>query len=66
MEIDEDLGDQPPAAAKVADSAMPPPLPPSTPAIQVLSRHSKEVRGHTSFLTLACFLPTTQPKTPMP
>ena len=66
MEIDEDLGDQPPAAAKGAGSAMPPPLPAPTPAIQVLSRHSKEVRGHTSFLTLACLLPTTQPKIPMP
>ena len=63
MEIDEDLSDQPPAAPKI-DSAMPPLLAP--PAIQVLSRHSKEVRGHTSFLTLACLLPTTQLKTPTP
>ena len=64
MEIYEDLGDQPPPAAPdVADSAMPsPPLPAPVPKIQALSRHSKEVRGHTSFLTLACLLPTTQPK----
>jgi tRNA (adenine57-N1/adenine58-N1)-methyltransferase catalytic subunit len=65
MEIDEEvLGDQPPAAPKVADSSMPsPPLPTPAPAIQVLSKHSKEARGHTSFLTLACLLPTTQSKT---
>jgi tRNA (adenine57-N1/adenine58-N1)-methyltransferase len=64
MEIDEDLGDQPPAAPDVADSAMPsPPLSAPAPTIQALSRHSKEVRGHTSFLTLACLLPATQPKT---
>jgi tRNA (adenine57-N1/adenine58-N1)-methyltransferase len=67
MEIDEEtLDDQLPAAPKVADSAMPSlPFPAPAPAIQVFSRHSKEVRGHTSFLTLACLLPTTQPKTPM-
>jgi hypothetical protein len=67
MEIDEEvLGDQLPAAPKVADSAMPSlPLPAPAPAMQVFSRHPKEVRGHTSFLTLACLLPTTQPKTPM-
>lgn len=65
MEMDEDLSDQPPAAPKI-DSAMPPPLPAPTPVIQVLSRHSKEVRGHTSFLTLACLLPTTQPKISTP
>lgn len=61
MEIDEEvLGDQPPAAPKVADNAMSSlPSPTPAPAIQVLSRHSKEVRGHTSFLTLACLLPTT-------
>lgn len=65
MEIDEEvLGDQPPAAPKVADSSMPsPPLPTPAPAIQVFSKHSKEARGHTSFLTLACLLPTTQSKT---
>ena len=37
-----------------------PPLPTTTtsaPDTQVLSRHSKEVRGHTSFLTFACLLP---------
>jgi tRNA (adenine57-N1/adenine58-N1)-methyltransferase catalytic subunit len=37
-----------------------PPLPTtstSAPDTQVLSRHSKEVRGHTSFLTFACLLP---------
>ncbi|KAH9025398.1 tRNA methyltransferase complex subunit Cpd1 [Lactarius pseudohatsudake] len=31
------------------------------PATQVLSRHSKEVRGHTSFLTFACLLPSQTP-----
>ena len=57
MEIDEDvLGNQPP----------PPPSPASAPVTQVLSKHPKEVRGHTSFLTFACLLPTTQAKTPMP
>ena len=44
----------------VADDAMPPPPAPA-PATQVLSRHSKEVRGHTSFLTFACLLPITRP-----
>lgn len=40
-----------------------PPMPASTPApapvpaTQVFSRHSKEVRGHTSFLTFACLPP---------
>jgi tRNA (adenine57-N1/adenine58-N1)-methyltransferase len=66
MEIDEeDLGNQLPPA--MADGSMPPPPSPApTPAIQVLSKHPKEVRGHTSFLTFACLLPTTQAKTPMP
>ena len=31
------------------------------PASQVFSRHSKEVRGHTSFLTFACLLPAQTP-----
>lgn len=31
------------------------------PATQVFSRHSKEVRGHTSFLTFACLLPAQTP-----
>jgi tRNA (adenine57-N1/adenine58-N1)-methyltransferase len=44
----------------VAATAAPPaPVPP----MQVLSRHSKEVRGHTSFLTFACLLPITRPQT---
>ena len=33
----------------------------SVPATQVFSRHSKEVRGHTSFLTFACLLPVHTP-----
>ncbi|KAH9053371.1 tRNA methyltransferase complex subunit Cpd1 [Lactarius vividus] len=37
------------------------PAPVPAPATQVLSRHSKEVRGHTSFLTFACFLPSQTP-----
>ena len=64
MEIDE--GNQPPPALAMADGPMPPPSPAPAPAIQVLSKHPKEVRGHTSFLTFACLLPTTQAKTPMP
>jgi tRNA (adenine57-N1/adenine58-N1)-methyltransferase len=60
MKIDEEvIEDPPPTTAPVADDAMPPP-PARTPAMQVLSRHSKEVRGHTSFLTFACLLPITR------
>jgi len=62
MDVDEGvLEDQPPATP--ADDAMPPvPVPEPALAMQVLSRHSKEVRGHTSFLTFACLLPTTRPQ----
>jgi tRNA (adenine57-N1/adenine58-N1)-methyltransferase len=64
MEIDEEvLGNQPLPA--MADGSMPLPPSPAT-AIQVLSKHPKEVRGHTSFLTFACLLPTTQAKMPTP
>jgi tRNA (adenine57-N1/adenine58-N1)-methyltransferase len=70
MEIDEEvLSNRPPLAPAMADGSMPPSSPPSpapAPAIQVFSRHPKEVRGHTSFLTFACLLPTTQAKTPTP
>jgi tRNA (adenine57-N1/adenine58-N1)-methyltransferase catalytic subunit len=60
MDIDQEaLEDQPPAPASTVDDAMPSPAP--APAMQVLSRHSKEVRGHTSFLTFACLLPTMRP-----
>lgn len=60
MKIDEEvIEDPPPTMAPVADDAMPPP-PASAPAMQVLSRHSKEVRGHTSFLTFACHMPITR------
>ena len=55
-----------PAAAEEAEeevvrilastSALEPP-----PASQVFSKHSKEVRGHTSFLTFACLLPAQTP-----
>ncbi len=67
MGIDEEvLGDQSPPVPAMADDVMPPPPPPApAPAVQVLSKHSKEVRGHTSFLTFACLLPNTQAKTPM-
>ncbi|KAH9979940.1 tRNA methyltransferase complex GCD14 subunit-domain-containing protein [Lactifluus volemus] len=47
------------AADDDAEAAVPP-LPTtstSAPDTQVLSKHSKEVRGHTSFLTFACLLP---------
>jgi tRNA (adenine57-N1/adenine58-N1)-methyltransferase len=60
MTIDEDVMEEPsPATAPVADDAL---LlqPAPAPAMQVLSRHSKEVRGHTSFLTFACLLPITR------
>ena len=61
MDIDErTLEDQPPVATVTAMAAVP--LPAAAPAMQVLSRHSKEVRGHTSFLTFACLLPTTRPQ----
>jgi tRNA (adenine57-N1/adenine58-N1)-methyltransferase len=68
MEIDEEvLDNQPPPAPAMADGSMPPPPSPAhAPAIQVLSKHPKEVRGHTSFLTFACLPPTTQAKTPTP
>jgi len=46
----EELASTPPMTASI-------PAPTSAPATQVLSRHSKEVRGHTSFLTFACLLP---------
>jgi tRNA (adenine57-N1/adenine58-N1)-methyltransferase len=64
MDVDEGaLEDQPPVTP-ADDAVMPPPLVPEpAPAMQVLSRHSKEVRGHTSFLTFACLLPTTRPQT---
>ena len=64
MEIDEDVLA---AAPAMADGPMPPPPSPTlAPVTQVLSKHPKEVRGHTSFLTFACLLPTTQAKIPMP
>lgn len=70
MEIDEEvLGNQPPPApaqAMADDSMPPPPSPAPSSAIQVLSKHPKETRGHTSFLTFACLLPTTQATTPPP
>ena len=68
MKIEEEvLGDQPLPTPVMVDGDMPPPPSPSpAPAIQVLSKHPKEVRGHTSFLTFACLLPTTQAKAPMP
>jgi tRNA (adenine57-N1/adenine58-N1)-methyltransferase catalytic subunit len=47
------------AATATATAALPAPVP----SMQVLSRHSKEVRGHTSFLTFACLLPITRPQT---
>ena len=60
MNIDEEvIGDQRPTTAPVTNDAMPHPPAPA-PAMQVLSRHSKEVRGHTSFLTFACLLPITR------
>ena len=37
------------------------PAPAPVPATQIFSRHSKEVRGHTSFLTFACLLPVQTP-----
>lgn len=52
-----------PAPAPADEVVRTPPMPASAstsalaPATQVLSRHSKEVRGHTSFLTFACLLP---------
>jgi tRNA (adenine57-N1/adenine58-N1)-methyltransferase catalytic subunit len=68
MEIDDEvLGNQPLPAPAMEDGAMlPPPSPAPAPSIQVLSKHPKEVRGHTSFLTFACLLPSTQTETPMP
>jgi tRNA (adenine57-N1/adenine58-N1)-methyltransferase len=68
MEIDEDILDnQPPLAPAMADGSMPPPPSPASASVtQVLSKHPKEVRGHTSFLTFACLPPTTHAKTPMP
>ncbi|KAI9443536.1 tRNA methyltransferase complex subunit Cpd1 [Lactarius indigo] len=50
----EEVGPAPPIPASTHTSA-------PTPATQVLSRHSKEVRGHTSFLTFACLLPSQTP-----
>lgn len=62
-------GDAPADEVKVEEEVvrMPSmPVPASTsaapaPATQVVSRHSKEVRGHTSFLTFACLLPAQTP-----
>ena len=68
MEIDDEvLGNQPAPAQAMEDGAMPPPPSPApAPSLQVVSKHPKEVRGHTSFLTFACLLPSTQAKTPPP
>jgi tRNA (adenine57-N1/adenine58-N1)-methyltransferase len=68
MEIDDEgLGNRQPSAPAMEDDPMPPPPSPApAPSIQVLSKHPKEVRGHTSFLTFACLLPITQAETPMP
>ncbi|KAI9460268.1 tRNA methyltransferase complex GCD14 subunit [Russula earlei] len=59
MGTDEEVLEDQPSAVTVAadDTTLAMPLPESAPEIQVLSRHSKEVRGHTSFLTFACLLP---------
>ncbi|KAH9985043.1 1-methyladenosine methyltransferase catalytic subunit Gcd14 [Russula compacta] len=78
MDVDEDVSEDQSlavaAAAAAAAQAMTsapadatplPPPPAPTPANQVLSKHAKEVRGHTSFLTFACLLPVTQPQTSM-
>jgi len=61
-------GDGPPARTEVeAEVVRTPSMPASTSALapvaatQVFSRHSKEVRGHTSFLTFACLLPAQTP-----
>ncbi|SRR6266702_3705428 len=60
-------GDAPAPADEVEEVVRTPPMPACTPApapapaTQVLSRHSKEVRGHTSFLTFACLLPAQTP-----
>ncbi|KAH8981039.1 tRNA methyltransferase complex subunit Cpd1 [Lactarius hatsudake] len=61
-------GDGPAPTDEVEEVVRTPPIPASTtpapapePATQVLSRHSKEVRGHTSFLTFACLLPSQTP-----
>jgi tRNA (adenine57-N1/adenine58-N1)-methyltransferase len=66
--IDVDEDDQQPLGVTAAVDGATPSLSASAPApaTQVLSRHSKEVRGHTSFLTFACLLPTTQPQAPTP
>jgi tRNA (adenine57-N1/adenine58-N1)-methyltransferase catalytic subunit len=60
---------EPSAPAILADDPTPPPLlstaptpPPAPAATPVLSRQSKEVRGHTSFLTFACLLPLQPPQ----
>jgi hypothetical protein len=66
--IDVDEDDQRPLGVTAAVDGATPSLPASAPApaTQVLSKHSKEVRGHTSFLTFACLLPITQPQAPTP
>ncbi|KAF8264378.1 1-methyladenosine methyltransferase catalytic subunit Gcd14 [Lactarius quietus] len=61
-------GDGPPVRTEVeAEVVRTPSMPASTSALapvaatQVFSRHSKEVRGHTSFLTFACLLSAQTP-----
>ena len=64
MDIDEEvevLEDRPPAVTSADDTPPQLSLPEPAPGVQVLSKHSKEVRGHTSFLTFACLLPAAQP-----
>lgn len=54
-EVEEEVVRTPSMPTPASTSAAP------APATQVISRHSKEVRGHTSFLTFACLLPAQTP-----
>jgi hypothetical protein len=63
VENDEDAPDEEVEEAEsvVASTSAPAPAPALAPATQVFSRHSKEARGHSSFLTFACLLPAQTP-----
>ena len=58
VETNEDAQEEAESVMLASTSA---PAPATEPATQVFSRHSKEARGHSSFLTFACLVPVQKP-----